>query len=71
MKPCRRYVSGPRRLVWGGALGSALLFGLLEGYEVNRGVPQAFVGLFLVVVAVVLPSQDPVRRFCAIGPPAR
>lgn len=60
-----------RPYAWGGALVSAGVFAVLEGFHVARGSLTHFVGLFLVVVVCALLDTDAVRRFCRVGPPSR
>lgn len=60
-----------RPFAWGGALASAGVFAVLEGFDVARGALTHFVGLFLVVVVCALLNVDAVRRFCRVGPPSR
>ncbi|MBO0828384.1 MAG: hypothetical protein J2P24_11445, partial [Streptosporangiales bacterium] len=60
-----------RPYAWGGALASAGVFAVLEGFHVARGSLTHFVGLFLVVVVCALLNTGAVRRFCRVGPPAR
>ncbi|HEX6445946.1 MAG TPA: hypothetical protein VF053_12715 [Streptosporangiales bacterium] len=60
-----------RPFAWGGALTSAGVFAVLEGFDVARGALTHFVGLFLVVVVCALLNLDAVRRFCRVGPPSR
>jgi hypothetical protein len=60
-----------RPFAWGGALTSAGVFAVLEGFNVARGALTHFVGLFLVVVICALLNVDAVRRFCRVGPPSR
>lgn len=60
-----------RPFAWGGALVSAGVFAVLEGFDVARGALTHFVGLFLVVVVFALLNVDAVRRYCRVGPPSR
>lgn len=60
-----------RPFAWGGALVSAGVFAVLEGFDVARGALSHFVGLFAVVVVCALLNADAVRRFCRVGPPSR